>query len=135
MKGMPCSHVGSWGIWIVSGSFRGRHCVARERWLAGFIAASRGPGLKKPRKTGQQFKSLGLCHFPFCIATDLRIVGALKRLLENKSIHLQPTAPPNGLASSRDSVTFAPLFHSIPTAQHQAWPGVGSSECCWMNGN
>lgn len=46
-EGVPCSHIGSWGIWIVSGSFRGLHHVAREQWLTWLIIASRQPGPKE----------------------------------------------------------------------------------------
>lgn len=49
-EGVPCSHIGSWGIWIVSGSFRGRHHVACEQWLTWLITASRQPGPKELTK-------------------------------------------------------------------------------------
>lgn len=45
VKEMPCSHVGSWGIWIVSGSFQGL------RTVAGWIChRKRGARTKRPHQ-------------------------------------------------------------------------------------
>lgn len=73
VKGMPCSHVGSWGIWIVSGSFWGR-------WLAEFITASRGWDPKTPSERDERSKHEAMCRFHFCISSGLHIVGAQKNI-------------------------------------------------------